>query len=90
MSHLTLSQRYQIGALRHFKPAPWDRGANEHNNKLIRQFIPKKIDFSQVSPKQLVAYQERINDRPRKKLNYSTPKEHIKSIFSTPVVAFQT
>ena len=68
----------------------WERGANEHNNKLIRQFILKKMDFSQVSPKQILAYQERINDRPRKKLNYSTPNEHIKFIFSTPVVAFQT
>jgi IS30 family transposase len=68
----------------------WERGANEHNNKLIRQFIPKKMDFSQVSPKQLLVCQERINDRPRKKLNYSTPKEHIKFIFSTPIVAFHT
>jgi len=67
----------------------WERGANEHNNKLIRQYIPKKKDFSQMSPQQVKAYQERINDRPRKKLNYSTPNEHLKSIFSTPFVAFQ-
>lgn len=68
----------------------WERGANEHNNKLIRQFIPKKKDFSQMSHQEVKTYQERINDRPRKKLNYSTPNEHIKSIVSTPIVAFQT
>jgi transposase, IS30 family len=68
----------------------WERGANEHNNKLIRQFIPKKMNFSQMGPKEVHTYQNRINDRPRKKLNYSTPNEHIKSILSTPIVAFQT
>ena len=68
----------------------WERGANEHNNKLIRQFIPKKIDFSQMGRKEVQTYQDRINDRPRKKLYYSTPAEHVKSILSTLIVAFQT
>ena len=68
----------------------WERGANEHNNKLIRQFIPKKIDFSQMSKKEVQTYQDRINDRPRKKLHYSTPREHVNSILSAPIVAFQT
>ena len=65
-------------------------GANEHNNKLIRQFIPKKVDFSQMGKKEVQTYQDCINDRPRKKLNYSTPNEQVKSILSTPIVAFQT
>lgn len=68
----------------------WERGANEHNNKLIRQFIAKKLDFSQMPTKEVETYQNRINDRPRKKLNYSTPNEHVKSILSPPIVAFQT
>ena len=68
----------------------WERGANEHNNKLIRQYIPKKMDFSQMSNQQVRAFQERINDRPRMKLNYSTPNERLNDIFFTPFVAFQT
>ena len=68
----------------------WERGANEHNNKLIRQFIPKKLDFSQMPASEVDDYQNRLNNRPRKKLNYSTPNEHIKIILSTPFVAFQT
>jgi transposase, IS30 family len=68
----------------------WERGANEHNNKLIRQFIPKKLDFSQMEDEEVQTYQDRINDRPRKKLHYSTPTERVKSILSTPIVAFQT
>ena len=59
----------------------WERGANEHNNKLIRQYLPKKQDFSQMSPELINTYQERLNDRPRKKLNYSTPNEYLKSLF---------
>ncbi|GAA4015415.1 IS30-like element IS1655 family transposase [Hymenobacter fastidiosus] len=68
----------------------WERGANEHNNKLIRQYLPKKQDFSQMSPQQITTYQDRLNDRPRKKLNYSTRNKHLKSLFSTQFVAFQT
>ena len=68
----------------------WERGANEHNNKLIRQFIPKKTDFSQMGPKEIQTYENWINNRPRKKLHYSTPAEHVKSILLTPIVAFQT
>lgn len=67
-----------------------ERGANEHNNKLIRQFITQKMDFSQMGHREVKTYQERINERPRKKLNYSTPNEYIKSILSTQIVAFQT
>jgi IS30 family transposase len=68
----------------------WERGANEHNNKLIRQYIPKKMDFAQMPEEQLKNYCQRINDRPRKKVNYATPDEYIKSIVLTPFVAFQT
>lgn len=68
----------------------WERGANEHNNKLIRQFIPKKLDFSQMPAWAVADYQNRINDRPRKKLNYSTPNEHVQFILLTPIVASQT
>ena len=59
----------------------WERGANEHNNKLIRQYLPKKQDFSQMGPEQINTCQERLNDRPRKKLNYSTPNEYLKALF---------
>ena len=36
----------------------WEWGANEHNNKLIRQHLPKKQDFSQMSPEHMIIYQE--------------------------------
>lgn len=53
----------------------WERWTNENTNWLIRQFTPKKTDFSSVSPKQLQYYVSLINSRPRKRLNYKTPHE---------------
>ena len=55
--------------------APWQKGAVENENGLIRQYIPKGTDLRQVSHQRIKAIQERINRRPREKLNFSTPKE---------------
>ena len=55
--------------------APWQKGAIENGNGLIRQYIPKGTDFSQVSHQKISEIQEKINTRPREKLNFSTPME---------------
>lgn len=47
----------------------------EQINKLIRQYIPKKRDIRFVQPKELAHICEKLNNRPRKKLGYLTPKE---------------
>ena len=53
----------------------WERGLNEHTNGLIRQYLPKKTDFTQVKNKQIRFIQDRLNNRPRKVLGYKTPAE---------------
>jgi len=53
----------------------WERGLNEHTNGLIRQYLPKKTDFTQVSKEEVVTIQNKLNHRPRKVLNYRTPYE---------------
>jgi IS30 family transposase len=53
----------------------WERGLNEHTNGLIRQYIPKKTDFSTVRRKDIRFIQDRLNNRPRKSLGYKTPAE---------------
>ena len=53
----------------------WERGLNEHTNGLLRQFVPKKSDFSQFSQEDIDFAQNSLNNRPRKVLNYQTPAE---------------
>jgi len=53
----------------------WERGANENLNGLIRQCIPKRSDFSQICPNYILEVQEKLNNRPRKRFNYLSPKE---------------
>jgi IS30 family transposase len=55
--------------------APWQRGTNENTNGLLRQFFPKGIDLREVSRAQLRQAENLLNDRPRKRLGYRTPRE---------------
>lgn len=50
------------------------KGAIENMNKILREYFPKGTDFRLVSQSQLDKVQYQINERPRKKLGFSTPK----------------
>jgi IS30 family transposase len=53
----------------------WEKGLIENTNKLVRQYIPKKTNFSKLNEQQIKEIQYKINNRPREKLNYYSPKE---------------
>ncbi len=55
--------------------APWQRGLNENTNGLLRQYFPKKCDFLKVTPEQFRSVIDAINDRPRKRLGFRSPRE---------------
>jgi len=51
----------------------WERGLNENTNKLIRQYIPKKISFDNIDQNYINLITLKLNKRPRKNLNYNSP-----------------
>jgi IS30 family transposase len=53
--------------------ASWEKGLIENTNKLIRQYIPKKSDFNNISNLYIKQIQNKLNNRPRKKLNFDSP-----------------
>lgn len=55
--------------------ASWQRGTNENTNGLLREFYPKKFDFSSINQEELDSIVTVINNRPRKCLGYRTPAE---------------
>ena len=53
----------------------WERGANENTNGLIRQYIPKGTDFSEITDEFVSWVENKLNNRPRKRLGFLTPNE---------------
>jgi len=55
--------------------ASWERGLNENTNGLVRQYLKKGSDFSSINDNDLLIIANKLNNRPRKSLNYETPNE---------------
>jgi IS30 family transposase len=53
----------------------WQRGTNENTNGLVRQYFPKKSDFTVLSDDDVKFVADRLNNRPRKCLGFRTPNE---------------
>ena len=65
--------------------SPWERGTNENTNGLIRQYFPKGTDFAQISEDEIKIVQRKLNDRPRKVLNFYKPNEVFNNLVALKV-----
>ncbi|OGN13572.1 MAG: transposase [Candidatus Yanofskybacteria bacterium RIFCSPHIGHO2_02_FULL_43_15c] len=65
--------------------SPWERGTNENTNGLIRQFFPKKTDFSKVTLKEIKRAQDLLNGRPRKVLGWKKPNEVFQNLIALEI-----
>ena len=68
--------------------SPWQRGTNENTNGLVRQYVPKGTDLVATSHHAVAAIQTSLNDRPRKRLGYRTPREVLLQYTQRRGVAF--
>lgn len=57
--------------------ASWERGLNEQVNGKVRDYFPKKMPFDRLTQRDADRVAEALNNRPRKSLNYRTPKEEM-------------
>lgn len=65
--------------------SPWERGTNENTNGLIRQFFPKKTDFSKITLKEIKRAQDLLNGRPRKILGWRKPNEVFQNLVALEI-----
>ncbi len=62
--------------------SPWQRGSNENINGLLREYLPKGTDLSAWTPAQLQHIADQLNDRPRKRFGYHTPREQLDTLIT--------
>jgi IS30 family transposase len=55
--------------------SPRERATNENSKVLARDYFPAGTGFSSITKKRLREVQDQLNERPRKVLDYKTPKE---------------
>ena len=73
--HQTITKKLKTNFFFTHPYSSWEKGLIEYTNKLIRQYIPKKTNFNELNIQQIKNIQYIINNRPRKNLNFYSPKE---------------
>lgn len=75
VEHQTLGSRLGFKTFFANPYSSWERGSNENANGLIRQYVGRAADLSTFTHQRVARIAEKLNNRPRKCLNYRTPAE---------------
>ena len=70
--------------------SPYQRGSNENTNGLLREYFPKGTDLSVHKRADLQAVADQLNDRPRKRLDFATPREVFASLLAQDIASIAT
>jgi IS30 family transposase len=62
--------------------SPWQRGTNENTNGLIREFFPKRTDFTTVTDEEVTSVEQLLNTRPRATLGFHTPTARLNELLT--------
>ena len=73
--HQAIARQVEAGFYFAHPYSSWERGTNENTNGLVRQYFPKKSDFSKITDAEIERVMERLNNRPRKTLGFRTPNQ---------------
>ena len=78
--HMEIKKEYGLETYFCDPFASWQKGGVENANKLIRQYLPRSADLSQLTDRDIYEIQEKLNNRPRKILNYLSSNEVINQV----------
>jgi len=73
--HTEIRDEYSIATFFCDPYSAWQKGGVENSIGLVRQYLPKKTDLATVPLRKLYWIEHQLNTRPRKALNFKTPKE---------------
>ena len=76
----TLHHRHRDPGLLLRSQAPWQRGSNENTNGLLRQYLPRRIDFRTLTQSDFDAIAQELNERPRQTLGFKTPSQALAEV----------
>lgn len=74
-NHRAIRDEYRIATYFCDPYKSWQKGSVENANGIIRRFLPRKTNLSDMTDREIHEIQETINDTPRKSLGYRTPNE---------------
>jgi IS30 family transposase len=60
--------------------SPWQRGSNENTNGLLRQYLPRRVDFRTLTQADFDAIAQELNERPRQTLGFKTPSQALAEV----------